>query len=177
MKKLFLLSFLCALFLGCTSTNVSNEGGFITEYDEVRGVSSTIHADLKPGMIYNIRDNLAGEREHVMLIIQNNRLGLGVLYQYNKWAFFNKVVFIANGERLELKLDNRNSSVVTSSIVRESYSIYLSDADIEKLRGLLSAESCGVAFIGEKYTTDKMTIKQKARAALLATIEHYKTTK
>lgn len=177
MKKLFFIIFLCALFIGCASNNVSSEGGFITEYDEVRGVTSTIHEDLQAGMIYNIRDNLAGEREHVMLVIQDNRLGLGVLYQYRNWAFLTKVVFIANGQRMEIKLDNRQTSIVTPTVVREGYSVYLSDAEAEKLRALLAVDSCAVAFIGDKYTTDKIAIKPKIRAALLATIERYNTTK
>lgn len=39
------------------------------------------------------------------------------------------------------------------------------------LSALLSSDSCAVAFIGDKYTTDKLIIKPKIRAVMLETLE------
>ena len=171
MKKLFLILF-CAALIGCASNNVTSDGAFITKYDDVTGVTETIHKDLQVGSFYNLRDNLAGEREHVMLTITNGKLMLGVLYQYNKWAFLTSAVFISGGERLEIKLDNRSTNVVSGDVVREGYAVALSDEEIEKLGALLQNDSVYIAFIGDKYTTDKIAVKPKIRDALRATLEY-----
>lgn len=170
--KFLLLALAAFLFFGCVSSGqeVSQDGAFKTTYSEVTGESETIHEDLEVGYVWNLRDNLM-ERENILLAIKNGGLYAGVLYQGSIWSFFTKAVFMADGKRLEIPLSNRNGYVVKGKIVRESYTGKVEPASVEKLRALLSSETCGVGFVGDNYTTDKIALKPKVRAALLATVE------
>ena len=172
MKKLFFVLF-CLALVSCASNNVTSDGAFVTTYNEVTGNTETIHKDLKVGSFYNVRDSITGEREHVMLVIQNDKLLFGMLYQNSKWAFFNTAVFIANGQRLEIPLENRQTKIVSGDVLRENYTTLVSNETAASLHELLAQGSCGVAFIGENYTTEKIELKPKIRDALLATLEYY----
>ena len=169
MKKLFFVLF-CLALVGCASTkNISSDGDFITTYDDITGVTETIHKDLKPGSFYNLRDSLSGEREHVMLTITDGQLMLGVLYQFKSWAFFKSAVFIADDKRLEVPLDNRSSKVVSSDILREGYFVPINENTAVLLADILQSDSVYIAFIGD-YTTGKMAVKPKVLDALRATL-------
>ena len=171
MRKLFLCLF-CLALVGCASTKSDGSSPFITEYDDVTGVTETIHKDLRVGSFYNLRDSITGEREHVLLSITNGQLMLGVLYQYNSWAFFNTAVFIADGKRLEIALGDRSTNVVSGDVVREGYSVAIPDDTAAKLAEILQSNNVYIAFIGDKYTTDKIAVKPKIRDALRATLEY-----
>ena len=168
MRKLFLLLIICAVLVGCVSTG---SGGFVTTYDEITGTTEIIHSDLQPGAFYNLRDNIAGEREHIMMYKLNDTLVLGVWYQYKKWAFFHTAVFLADGERYEIKLGKGATDIVTGTVLRERYAVPLSAENVARLRSMLASDNCGVAFIGDNYTTDKFTLSEKIRAAMLATLD------
>lgn len=171
MKSLIFLT--CFFLFGCVSSSVNTDSPFITDYDEVTDTTVVYHKDLELGYFYNLKDSISGERENIRLRIIDDSLYLTVDYQFSLWSFFHTAVFIADKNRLEIPLKRTSSHVVSGSIVRESFSAVLSDADTENLLNLLQVDSCGVAFIGDKYMTDKLAIKPKIRDAFIQTIELY----
>lgn len=164
MKKLFLIPFFCLLFLGCVSTDTDDK--FVQSYNEVLGVQSVKHKDLEPGMIYNLRDSITGERAHLMFQQRNGKPVITLLYQSSKWAFFDYAVFLADGERLEVPFESRTSNVIGPFMLEEVFSGFIAPEAVEKLKTMLASDSCSVAFVGDKVS-DKMPIKPKVRAALL----------
>ena len=177
MKKLFFVFVVLfsALFFSCVSSSiVSKENSFITEYNDIRNVTFITHENMKIGSFYNLRDSITGERINLRLYISNNNLFLSSNYQYNNWSFFKTVVFLCNGSRVTFDFDNRSSYVVSGSIVREQYEYVMNDADIESLYNLLSAGAVEVAFIGDNSTTDKLKISEKVSAAMIETINKFK---
>lgn len=170
MKKLFFL-LIPFFFLACASNNVTSAGGFEISRDNVLGRTKIIHEDLKPGMIWNLRDSITGEREHIYFSIINDKLKIGACYQFNRWAFITDAVFLANGERLVVPLKNRQTTIVKGKIVREEYINDIPADCIEPLKRMLSSE-CHIAFVGDNYVTDKLKIKDKVREALLATLSY-----
>lgn len=140
-------------------------------YDDVSGVTQTVHNDLVIGSFYNLRDNFVGERENISVLLENGKLFLSVAYQYKNFGFFTDAVIIADGERLQIPLESRKSHI-GSGFVRENYSTKLSPELAADLRKLMQSENCAVAFLGD-YTTDKMSVSAKIRAAIVETIDYY----
>lgn len=175
-KSFFALFFTCLIFglVGCASTGTMSEDGFITYYDDVKDVTFVYHKDLDLGFVYNLKDSLTGERENIRLYLANDNLVYTMNYQYRNWAFLYNSVFLANGKRLEIPLKNRDTDVVSGTVVREAYITILSDDQINALYDLLSSGSVEVAFLGDKYNTGKIKIPQKVVTAMLATIEKYR---
>ena len=171
MKKLLFLILISVLLYSCVTNSFTDGDVFITEYNEITGTTKTIHKYLIPGITYNVRDSLTGEREHLSFEIFKNELLMRVRYQNSFWSFFNSIVFLADGERLEISLTSRNSEVVSGSIVREQFTTFIGADKLEPLRTMLASDSCSVAFIGKKYTTNKIKLKPKTRTALLSTVE------
>lgn len=172
MKKLLFVLLVVLSLVGCASTSAS-EDSFITEYDDIKNVTYITHSDLDIGYFYNLKDSISGERENIRVYIANDSLILSVNYQWKNWAFFDSAVFLANGSRLQIALDNRTSSIVNGNIVREQFSCIMSEADIDALLAMLSADSVQVAFTG-KYTTEKLKIPPKIINAMRATILEYR---
>lgn len=177
MKKLFFVFVVLfsAFFFSCASSSiVSKDGAFITEYDDVRNVTRITHENMKIGSFYNLRDSITGERINLRVYISNNNLVLSSNYQYKNWSFFKTVVFLCNGSRVAFDFDKRFSNVVSGSIVREQYDYIMNDADIDSLYNLLSAGAAEVAFIGDSSNTDKLKISKKVSSAMIETINKYK---
>ena len=181
MKKLFFVFavLFSAFFCSCVSSTsiVSKDGAFITEYDDIRNVTFITHENMKIGTFYNLRDSITGERINLRLYISNNNLVLSSDYQYRNWAFFKSVVFLCNSSRVVFDFDNRSSYIVSGSIVREQYDYIMNAADIESLYNLLSAGAVEVAFIGDKSNTGKLKISEKISSVMIETINRYKELK
>lgn len=178
MKKLFFVFavLFSAFFFSCVSSSsiISKDGAFSTEYDDIRNVTFITHENMKIGTFYNLRDSITGERINLRLYISNNNLVLSSNYQYKNWSFFKTVVFLCNGSRVAFDFDKRFSNVVSGSIVREQYDYIMNDADIESLYNLLSAGAVEVAFIGDNSNTDKLKISKNVSSAMIETINKYK---
>lgn len=172
MRSRFIFIF-CAVVLlcGCASVDYVQEGNFRVYYNDVSGVTQTVHNDLVIGSFYNLRDNFVGERENISVLLENGKLFLSVAYQYKKFGFFTDAVIIADGERLQIPLASRKSHI-GSGFVRENYAAYLSPETAAELRAFMLSDNCAVAFLGD-YTTEKMPVSAKIRAAIVETIDYW----
>ena len=174
MKKIFLVLFVLFSFVifSCVSTSsYTQEGNFRHYYNDVTGVSELIHEDLNTDIVYDLRDNIFGEREHFSVEIKNGSLILVCYYQYKKSANFSDAVVIADNERLQIHLDSR-SVQIGSNFVREYYVSVLSPETAADIRRMMQSEKCAVAFLGD-YTTDKMAVSAEIREAVIETIDYY----
>lgn len=171
-SRLFLILCAVVLFFGCASVeDYVQEGNFRIKYNDVSGVTEIVHNDLIVGGLYNLRDNIFGERENIRVVLENNFLFLSVMYQYKSFGYFTDAVIIANGERLQIPLTDRKTHV-GSGFVRENYATLLTPELAAELRRLMLSDNCVVAFLGD-YTTDKMAVSAEIREAVIETIDYY----
>lgn len=170
-SRFFLILCAVALLSACASANYVQEGNFRVYSDDVTGVVETVHNDLVVGSFYNLRDNIFGERENIRVVLENNFLFLSVMYQYKNFGYFTDAVIIANGERLQIPLTDRKTHI-GSGFVRENYATLLTSETAADIRRMMQSENCAVAFLGD-YTTDKMSVSAKIRAAIVETIDYY----
>jgi hypothetical protein len=182
MKKNFILLISVLLvFISCASTNFSESnktGEFKTVYDDIADITFITHTDMELGYFYNLRDNLLGERENIRLYIADNSLVMVADYQFVQWAFINSIVLLdGKGGRLEITDGTRSGDVISGNALRERYVVVLDNDKPQVLLSILQSEKPTITFIGSKYRTDKMQIKPKVKAAMIATIEKWQLLK
>ena len=178
MKKCFVL-FLAMLFVGCASTGgVSSNGNFKTVYDDVSDVTMITHSDMELGYFYNLKDNVSGERENLRLSIADKSLVMIADYQNKDWIFINSIVLLdGKGGRLKIENGKRHEEVknLKTVFVRERYIATLDNGNIAALRDILQSEKPTASFVGTDNRTEKLDIKPKVKAAMIATIEKWQS--
>ena len=171
MKRFFIFVLIFSSFLLSAQDNAN----FKTVYDDVDDVTTITHKNMEYNMgMYNLRDNILGERENVRLYISNNVLILAAIYQYSSWAFIEKLTFLNdNGSRCVIKIGKHNREVLSGSAVREYLYSALTESETATLKEVLSGSNPVVVFSGTKSRTDKLKIKPKVSSAMLETIEYF----
>lgn len=185
--KLFLaVCVLCALsvsaFAKKSQKKSSSERDFKVVYDDVSDVTRITHVDMELkelGQPYNLRDMTLNERENIRLCITDKLLVMYADYQHNTdWLFIESVVFL-DGKGGRLKIDNGKlrkevKNILNQSVIRERYMKILDGTAASQLYDILQADKPTVSFVGSQYHTDKLVIKPKVKAAMLATIEYWR---
>lgn len=146
---------------------------FITTYDDIMDVTFITHKDMKIGALYNLRDDLAGERENLRLYISNGVLVLNSSYQFSRWLDMQQVVIVSDNGRFVVDKGDNDKNIVTGKIVRESFITVLTETQASELLNVLNGANPIACFVGSRGRTDKLKIKSKTLSALIATIEYY----
>lgn len=167
------------LLVGCASTSsISVDSDFKTVYDDVSDVTTITHSDMELGYFYNLKDNASGERENLRLSIADKSLVMVADYQNKDWIFINSVVLMdGKGGRLKIENGKRHEEVknLKTVFVRERYIATLDNDSISTLRDILQSEKPAASFVGTDGRTDKLDIKPKVKAAMIATIEKWQS--
>lgn len=179
MKIKFILV-VCALYAVSVSAFAKKtpKDDFKVVYDDVSDSTRITHVNMELKSLYNLKDNISGERENIRLFISNGWLAMSADYQNNEWLFINSVVFLdGNGGRLKINNGNRKEDVknFNTVFVRERYIAILEDVAAKQLYDILQAGKPTVTFVGSNYRTDKLDIKPKVKAAMIATIEKWRS--
>lgn len=171
MKRFFIFILIFSAFVLAAQDNAN----FKTVYDDVDDVTTITHKNMEYNMgLYNLRDNILGERENVRLYISNNVLILAAIYQYSSWAFVEKLTFLNDsGARCVVKIGKHNREVLNGSAVREYLYSALIETAAAELKEVLSGSNPVVVFSGTKARSDKLKIKPKVSSAMLETIEYF----
>ena len=180
MKSIIACVLVSLIFFGCASTDVvsTTSGEFKTVYDDVADVTVRTHSDMELGYFYNLRDNMSGERENLRLSIVDRSLALTADYQNKDWIFINSVVLLdGKGRRLKVENGQRQEEVknLRTVFVRECYTAIIDNESVPLLREILQAENPTVSFVGTNKRADKLDIKPKVKAAMIATIDKWQS--
>lgn len=161
----------------------SSEKDFKVVYDDVADVTRITHVDMELkdlGQPYNLKDMTLNERENIRLCIADKFLVMYADYQHNTdWLFIESVVFL-DGKGGRLKIDNGKlrkevKNILNQSVVRERYMAILESSAANQLHDILQTDKPTVSFVGSQYRTDKLVIKPKVKAAMVATIEKWRS--
>lgn len=168
-----------AVLVGCASNRgitSFTDGNFTVEYDAIKDRTFYTHKELKRGaMIYNLKDNISGERENISVYISNTSMVLDVDYQWSQWLFIDSVIILDNNQdRLVINRGERSSNVISGKVLRERYYAILLDDDIDQLEKILTSQTAYCVFIGSSNRTDMLEIKPKIKTAILETIAKYR---
>ncbi len=175
MKRVFIF----ILFFSAFVLSAQDNASFKTVYDDVDDVTTITHKNMEYNMgMYNLRDNILGERENVRLYIRNNVLVLAAIYQYSSWAFVEKLTFLNdNGARCVVKIGKHDREVLSGSAVREYLYTALTESETAALKEVLSGSNPVVVYSGTKARSEKLKIKPKVSSAMLETIEYFENMK
>lgn len=174
MKRILFIFLIAFIFIGCASMpSASNGDVWEVTVDDITGNEKIQHKDLKPGIIYNVEDNISGMREHINAVINDNLFCIYTIFQYQNWLFQDELVILdENQNRLTLKSDKNNRDVYSGYVV-ETVFFFPTEAEIEQLHSILQSEKVSVCFIGSKGRLEKKALKPKVQNALLQTVEKY----
>lgn len=168
---------LCALSVSAFAKKPPKDD-FKVVYDDVADITMITHVDMELKSFYNLKDNVSGERENVRLFVSNGWLAMVADYQNNEWLFTKSVVFLdGNGGRIKIDDGERKEEVknFNTVFIRERYMAILDSESADKLYDILQAEKPTVVFVGKNGRTDKFVIKPKVKAAMIATIEKWRS--
>lgn len=182
-----------------------DEDGFKTVYDDVADITMITHVnmELKSKGNYNLQSlsSSLSECENIRMCIAEKVLTIFADYQHNTdWLYMESLVFLdGKGGRLEISNGSRRDKVehvieknaisstftkgflgedlTNETVVCESYMAILDGETADKLSDILHAEKPTVSFVGKNGRTDKLVIKPRVKAAMIATIEKWRTLK
>lgn len=180
-----------------------DEDGFKTVYDDVADITMITHVnmELKSKGNYNLQSlsSSLSECENIRMCIAEKVLTIFADYQHNTdWLYMESLVFLdGKGDRLEISNGSRRDKVehvieknainsvftkgligedlTNETVVRESYMAILDNKSADKLSEILRSEKPTVSFVGKNGRTDKLVIKPKVKAAMIATIEKWRS--
>lgn len=178
---------------------------FKVVYDDVADITTITHVDmkLKARGDYNLqsRASTLSECENIRMCIADKSLCMFADYQHNTdWIYMESIVFLdGQGGRLVINNGSRRDKVehtveknainsvftkglvgedlTNETVVRESYMAILDSETADKLSDILQAEKPTVSFVGKNGRTDKLVMKPKVKAAMIATIEKWRSLK
>lgn len=185
MKAKIIVAVCVALALSASAfAKRTQKDDFKVEYDDITDITTITHVDMESPFqgfqVFpdcNLKNTLA-QHENIRLAIAEKVLTMIADYEFSSWLFIEYVVFLdGNGGRLEVNNGSRNDRIITSQTVRESYMAILDGETAGKLSDILKTEKPTVTFVGKNGRTDKLVIKPRVKAAMIATIEKWRTLK
>lgn len=172
MKKLFFISIVSLMFMGCISTSDiygNKVGNFYVKDDEVRQTTTVKHKVFAEDWGSNLVSSV---------YLVNNKLILSTYIHGSRWVFLYKVVFLSgDGERFEISLGNGNRNVRKDASISETYTNILHDTEVEQLRKVLNGSNPTVSYLGEKNSIEKQKISKDNIQAYLETFDKYEELK
>lgn len=167
MKKLFFITLISFLFLGCVSSSQlwgEKQGNFYVETDDVRQTTTIRHNTFCNIWSNNITDT----------VIIDNKFYLTTTITGGSWCFLNRMIFLNDdGERFEMKLGRGKHDVLNSGKIFECYTNCLGDSEVEQFKKVISGKNPCVAYLGDRQDIDKQKVKKDILKAYLETIDKY----
>lgn len=101
--------------------------------------------------------------KYAYLSIKNNVLNMRIVMEHygDYWIFFNKVIILYNGKKLEYDAGSTNRDVGSSGSVKETSDVRCSIEMIDAFREIVNTEKVEVRLSGDKISDFEMSNKTK----------------